>query len=844
MLRPIPAPTVRGKFVRRRLSRVCARPTSRRAHRTAQRWLSRSLALVGVTLAMFGPLAPGAAAADLPTIEAHALLSGNARIGSWMAIQVHLVNDGPAISGELRLAGGTQGQTQFGTAVDLPTQSDKRYVLYVQPPAFGSELDVILADGDRTVVSTKVKFTIHDATQLMVAIVAEHPEGIVGNLGLPPSQNQLSPLVMSLTPEDLPERVEAWSAIDRVVWQDVDAERLSPAQLQALRGWVAGGGRLVIAGGTAGPKVLAAFPDALLPYRPVTTTDVPAGSLSGILGALPGDATTLPALSGELIDGRTLATVGGRVVAAERPYGSGDVSLVGFDPTTGWIVDSKAAQGLWRRLLPARTPTGLSFADDSMLVSAVSQLPSLALPPVGGLIALLAAYILLIGPINYVILRRLDRREWAWLTMPVLVVVFTVGAYGFGTALRGNDVIVNEVAIIRGAAGATDGTGQIYLGVFSPSRGQYQLQVPGGALLSSPINGDFGGTGAASQLDVLQGDPARIRNLDVGFGSLRTIRAETAVSVPLVQTELRLQDGFLVGTVRNASTEALHGAALVLGSNVASLKDLAPGAQASVNLQILNTQFGQSLSDKVVGQIFAPDGRASNSNDLYAQHSMVDQLTYDPMFGSTGTLDSEGPVVLAWGTNDLLPVEVEQQQPRRLGNVLYYLPARMSVRGMTTFRSGLIRSSVIETDAAFFNKDPFTMNFGRGTATVAYRPTSFDGTLDVTEVAIGLNFGDNGVVVPPTEVKPLASIPPRCPNPPTTDCTPAVVDGLPEVEVFDVAGQAWKRLPHLSPGPRYSLAEPARYVDPASGTVLVRYVNDRQDNVGFSVDVSITGTVR
>jgi hypothetical protein len=845
MLRPDPTRPSAGDFVRRRLSQIGARPPLRRPLRRVPRRSWRLLASFAVAVGMLGPLTTSAAAADLPTMEAHALLSGNARIGSWMAIQVHLVNDGPAITGELRLAGGTQGQTRFGTAVDLPTQSDKSYLLYVQPPAFGSELEVILTEGDQKVVSTKVKFAIHDATQLVVAVVAEHPEGIVGNLGLLPNQNQVSPLVMSIAPEDLPERVEAWSALDRVVWQDVDADRLSPAQLEALRGWVAGGGRLVIAGGTTGPKTLAAFPDTLLPYRPVTTTDVPAVALGGLLGALPSGATDLPALSGELIDGRSLATVGGRVVAADRDYGSGQVTLLGFDPTAAWIVDSKAAQGLWRRLLPARSSGGLTFADDSMLVSAVSQLPSLALPPIGGLIVLLAAYIVLIGPINYVVLRRLDRREWAWLTMPALVVVFTVGAYGFGTALRGNDVIVNEVAIVRGAAGATDGTGQIYLGVFSPSRGQYQLQVPGGALLSSPINGDiFGGTGVASQLDVLQGDPARVRNLDVGFGSLRTIRAETAVTVPLVTTDLRLEDGHLKGTVTNASTQSLQDAAVVLGGTVVQLKDLAPGAKASVDTVIQNSQFGQSLSDKVVGQIFFSNGTSTNSNELYARHSMVDQLTYDPNFGSTGLLDNEGPVVLAWGSANLLPVEVEHQQPKRLSNVLYYLPARMAVQGLTTFRSGLIRSSVVATDAAFFNKDPFSMNFGRGTATVAYRPTSFEGTLDVSEVAIGLNFGDTGINVPATPVEPLASIPPRCPNPPTADCAPAVLDGLPEVEVFDVAGQEWKRLPHLSPGPRYGLGDPARYVDPSSGTVLVRYVNDRQDNVGFSVDISITGTVR
>ncbi len=53
--------------------------------------------------------------------------------------------------------------------------------------------------------------------------------------------------------------------------------------------------------------------------------------------------------------------------------------------------------------------------------------------------------------------------------MPVLIVVFAVGAYGFGSLLRGSDLIINEVAIVRGAPGATDGTAQIYLGVFSPA---------------------------------------------------------------------------------------------------------------------------------------------------------------------------------------------------------------------------------------------------------------------------------------------------------------------------------------------------------------------------------------
>jgi hypothetical protein len=816
----------------------------------------RIVAVLGLLATALGPLAIPAAAADGLTMEAHVLVGGHARVGSWAAISIHLKNDGPAVRGELRLAGGTQGGTRFGRPVDLPTQSDQAYVLYAQPPTFGSDFQVVLADGDRTVASAKATFQIHDANQLVVAIIAEHPERIIGTLGLLPDRNQLAPLVIGLSPEDLPERVEAWSTIDRIVWQDVDSERLTTPQRDSLRGWIAGGGRLVVVGGTAGPKVLSAFPDLLLPYRPAATTDVPPANLVSMLGGIPTSATILPALSGELSGGHALATVGDRVVAADQAYGSGSVTLVGFDPTVDWIAKTDAAQGLWRRLLPARTFGGLAFFNDDMLVSAVSQLPSLALPPVGGLLLLLAAYILLIGPINYLVLKRLDRREWAWFTMPLLIVVFAAGAYAFGAVLRGSDMVVNEVAIVRGAPGATDGAAQVYLGIFSPSRGLYQLRVPGGALLSTPINGDaFAGVGTGQALDVLQGDPARVRNLAVGFGSLRAIRAETAVAVPLIQTDLRLQDGRLKGSVKNASNVPLERPAVVLGGTVAVLPDLAPGAEASVDVPVVSNQFGASLSDRVVGPLFFSDPSTTPATArLYVRHNMVDQLTSDPNVGVTNLLSADGPVVLAWGSGELLPVEIENQVPQHLGNVLYYLPARLTVSGKTTFRSDLIRSTVVASDAVIINKEPTSFGFGRGTTTVAYRPIGLEGTIDATDLTIGLNSNEGGgVTIPPVQVKPVATTAPFCsdgPAPdrsspgPSPDCTTVVRDGLPQIEVLDVVTQAWRRLPHVTAGTRYSVSEPAHYVDPSSGTVLVRYINDANDSVYFAPDVSITGTVR
>jgi hypothetical protein len=522
------------------------------------------------------------------------------------------------------------------------------------------------------------------------------------------------------------------------------------------------------------------------------------------------------------------------------------VTLIGFDPTTRWLSGTNAAEGLWRRLIPTRSAGTAGSGDDSQIVQAASQLPSLALPPVGGMIGLLGVYILLIGPVNYLVLKRLDKREWAWVTMPILILAFAAGAYGFGSLLRGSNVIVNEAAIVRGAPGATEGLAQAYLGVFSPTRASYQLRFPGGALLSSPTNGDFLGDGTAAGLDVLQGDPSQIRDLGVGFGSLRTIRAESAVDVPLVQTKLRLEDGHLRGTVTNASEETLQAPAVVLGSTVGKLSDLAPGQSADVDVVLQPVQMGQQLSDKIVGQLFFGDPRQAGEGSArqYARHTIIDQLTFDPNWGFTGQLPAEGAVVLAWSDRELLPVEIEGQVARRSANVLWFLPADLAISGKTTFRQDLMRNTVVSNDAAFFNKDPFTVNFGRGQAELSFRPIPFDGSFDASQLALGFNFGEFGVGLEPRPVKPLDQVPVACADKQVDGCVQRQFDGLPEVELFDLTASSWRRLPHMNSGARYAVDEPAHYVDTTTGTVLVRFINDSNDPVGFQLDLTITGDVR
>ena len=781
------------------------------------------------------------------TMNARALVQGHARTGSWMAIRVDLANDGPAFAGELRLIGGTQGRTRFAIPVDLPTTSRKAYTLHAQAPAFGGTLEVALVADEKVVTRRTVAFALHDAGQLVVGVVAERPGPLIAALGRLRDPSGPQPAVVQLGPEDLPDRPEAWSVLDRIVWQDVDAGQLSMEQLAGLRTWLAGGGRLTVLGGSGGLGLLAGFPDELLPFRPTATIDVDPQVIRGLLGGtLPRAAEPLPALAGTLTaGGRALATSGDRAIVADRPFGSGAVTLAGFDPATSWLAESTSVDVLWATIVAARgtSRAPLIVGDDSILVSLLGTMPALALPPVEGLLILIFGYILLIGPLNYLVLRRLDRREWAWVTMPLLVVGFTVAAFGIGAALRGTDVIVNQVALVRAAPGTEAAQAQVYLGVFSPTRGSYDVSIPGGALLSAPYSGEGFGQADGQGLDVVQGDPARVRALAVGYGTLRAVRAEAPVAAPRIEADLRLEGGHVVGTIRNASDSTLVRPTVVLGTGVVVLADLAPGASATVDLASAPDSLGRQLSERIFGtQQFTPDGRlAGDYLRDQVRRQLVDALTYDPFFGSNGTLPADGPVLLAWGAPGLFPVLVAGTQPRTAGETLYYLPLALSASGKVTFTPDLMRSSLVEAKAQFFNKDPFNLTIGGGSATLAYRPIPISGTFVATRLALGINLGQVGPIRGGgTDSEPI---------PPSTDpVAPAPAPGgdlgLPAIELFDREAGTWKTVLDVVSGAVVEIRDPGRFVDPASGTILLRLTNERQDAFGLQLAVQLEGEMR
>ena len=452
---------------------------------------------------------------------------------------------------------------------------------------------------------------------------------------------------------------------------------------------------------------------------------------------------------------------------------------------------------------------------------------------------------MLVGPVNYLVLSRIDRREWAWVTVPALIGVFTIGAFAIGSLLRGSDVIVHEVAIVRGAPGTDQATAQSYLGIFSPSRATYQLRVDGDALLATPMNGDIFGGGTGAGLDVLQGDPSRVRDLEVGFGSLRTIRAEASATGPTVDAALRLEDGEVTGTVTNRSERTLESPALVLGGSAVTARRHPARRDRRRDVRrsrATRTSTGSRCRSGSSGPM-SFDGSSLNEIEQrrLVRRSVIDQLSYDPMTGvpvrpSRATASSCSP-----------GARTPSSPPRSRASRCATWPTSCTRSRSRSPSAGPRRSRATSCGAAssrrtsnFFSRDPWSIQLGTGDVRIAWRPIPFDGTFDATKVVVALSNG--GELTMPGGNPVAAEEKPRCD--PAADGCVLPQDALPDIEVLDIrtgSGSSSRTWPQSRP---YELADPARWVDPASGEIQVRFVNERPDPVYFQFLVAITGDVR
>jgi hypothetical protein len=266
----------------------------------------------------------------------------------------------------------------------------------------------------------------------------------------------------------------------------------------------------------------------------------------------------------------------------------------------------------WTRLVHDAVPLGLIsdqglYGSDLALVSAASAGRDAAVPALSWLLLGILLFVVMVGPVNFVVLRGFDRPELAWVTVPLLSAVFVAGFWYMGRSSVA-DFTVSHGSLLYDDGRVTDGEAGLIVQV--ESGGTRQLALPEG-WTAAPLRGVAG-----SVSGVIDASDSRLVDFDLEDLGAGTAEVRWQAEPLAVDAEYRLTGNGLEVTVRNDTPwtwwswgVAVNGAASTNGMQ------LAPGETGTLTARVgvRNVTYGPLIASAVEGSPF--DGTTASHYD-------------------------------------------------------------------------------------------------------------------------------------------------------------------------------------------------------------------------------------
>lgn len=319
----------------------------------------------------------------------------------------------------------------------------------------------------------------------------------------------------AVSPSTLGAGLAALEVYDQLALADGELGRLAEADRRSVLAWVAGGGRLLV--DAAPGTVVGGLPDAWHP----------------------GPGSFAVAGRGEV-----------QLTSGALARGRWDEVL---EPTAtrGQVEEGILPNGL---VGPIGRPLVASLADDA----------GFRLPTVRWLLGVLAAYVLLAGPVTYLALRRFRRSSLAWAVVPGLAVAFTLVVTLTGSGFRRDSTAAMASVIEVGPGGAVATS---HLLVTSRRGGEVSVELPAGWSSRPSTDVSFGpsDTGAELVTEALPAGTSARARLDPGEFASFSARGPVELDGGLEVEATSGEDGRVTGRVRNTLPHALEQVAVFTG---------------------------------------------------------------------------------------------------------------------------------------------------------------------------------------------------------------------------------------------------------------------------------------
>ncbi|WP_299643685.1 hypothetical protein [uncultured Chloroflexus sp.] len=619
---------------------------------------------LGLILLLALLLAPFPVAAQPPSPISISLKAGidgegSFRTNHWFPVQVTLANDGPDRRVTLEWRDLNNAILSQRYAIDLPGGARKQITFPVMQSGSSAQL-VATADGSE-IFRQRINLNQLRNDLMTIGLLSADPS-VLSSIATADFDGGRRAVILPLNPTVLADDPLLLKTFDALVVRELTTD-LRPAQRDAIILWVQQGGTLLIGGGAVGETAIRAFADVL----PVTVgplrRDAPVGELER-LANLSGISNFVPSLTANTVTLRPNAqTLTNDGLISQITIGAGKIIFASFDLAAlrAWPGESN----VWATVLDLQPRLDIGatfrFSFNDLLQSSLNT-SLFPLPSTMALLALIGVYIIVIGPINFLALRRLRRLEWAWVTTPLLVVIFLATSYGMSFALRGTQTQLLQLAIVQSAATGGEATATTFAGIFAPQRQSYTLTFADSALVT-PLRID-------ERLVIEHSDAGlTIPDLLLDAAAFRTLIVEQMTTSPVqIRHQIALNGQRWIGTLANASSIPLRDAMVVHRNDMQWIGALAPGAEVAIDLSIDNDNF---LHD------FMPIEAESLFSHTFVLENLFWYVSsrFDP-FMNGPALPGDDIYLIGWSDQVAPVVQIDGAPAAARGETLYIIALR------------------------------------------------------------------------------------------------------------------------------------------------------------------------
>jgi hypothetical protein len=713
-----------------------------------------AMVLLGIISFSMGT-APASAEEKPLDIQIQTWNNGKIKENRWFPVKVTITNPGDDVSGDLVVKlnhNNGNKNSAYVKSLDLPHNSTKVEWLVLPGTHFDKNNNKIIFYKDSLDSGESIDFTkksvyietfMVSRETLQVGLLASDPDTL--NFLALLNQNNYQVNIIPLNQEDLPAESLMLDNLDILAINDFAADQLTDSQEAAIHTWVKQGGQLILAGGASYPKSAESFKD-LSPVEYLGTSAISSfPSLEAAAGKELAMTSPFTVSNVKVKAGETIIAEGNIPLFVKQEIRKGSVLYAAYDLALNPLASWNGNVGLWEQILSdklqkANTVGQVHFGNEYWEMNqALDQFAALLPPALGIMVWIFLAYALIVAPLLYILLKKWDKREWAWIIVPGIAVISSFCIFAVGASDR-TSTLSQTLNVIE-----IDDTGQGSMksaaAVFVPRGGKFDIELAEHQY-AMPFQEDYYNNnlndldGSIDQVVFLGEKEQRVQFRNVPFWSIRKfwIHEGTTREYGKFDYTMKIEQTSASGEITNLTGHDLQDVSLVINQQLLKLGDMKSGETQSFQQSLASFQSGHHQN--IAQQLFPYMG----NQDEYIRERALLSSAMNARFNA-GVNNKTVIIAVNRDNQATFAINGKPVMSKQTNLWIQEVTLNYVENGQIFIPFGHIEPEITSNSTQFLNSDPYNsmLDLGKGNIEFEYMLPRIAG-VDYTNLRISTNI--------------------------------------------------------------------------------------------------------